>query len=446
MWVTLLAGGALAVYCEVQTTTLYTIGLFSTVDHSSPSSEQRNGRIFVTANGLQNIGDQITAAKTVLPWIFAAAGTPAVFTAFLVPIRESGSMLPQAALTPWILSRKKRVPIWVAGSAVQAVSAAGIGLSALFLSGVALGIAVIVCLAALALGRSLCSITSKDVQGRVISKGKRGDINGKATALGGAVGIAVAIVLILLGDAAPPWALAALILASAAAWFIAGVVFNRIEEPSYAEVEAKKDPQDSAAHPNPMVDCFLLLRDDKDFRNFVLVRSLLLVTALSTAFLVTLGANEGASFGAGLFMLANGLAGFLGGRVSGKLSDVSSRNVMSYGSLIASVVLLATVAASYVLSGTVLVLLLGVSFFLVSLAHVAVRVARKTYVVDMAEGDERTRIVGAANTLMGIFLLVTGALSGALAYFGPQAALIFLAVMGIVGTLMARSMRDVSVA
>lgn len=402
-------------------------------------TEKKNGRIFVISNGLQNIGDQITAAKTVLPWIFAAAGTPAVFTAFLVPIRESGSMLPQASLTPWILSKSKRVPIWVAGSAIQAASAAGIGLSALFLDGIALGVAIIVLLGILALGRSLCSITSKDVQGRVISKGSRGDINGKATTLGGLVGIAVAIVLIILGDRAPTWALSSLILASAVAWFVAGVVFNRIEEPEYGDIAPTHSPK------NPLKDCFELLAHDKDFRMFVIVRSLLLVTALSTSFLVTLGADEGVSFGGvGLFMLASGLAGFLGGRVSGRLSDVSSRNVMSYGSLVSSIIIVLTVVASFTMSGTALLIVLSVSFFLVSLAHVAVRVARKTYVVDMAEGDERTRIVGAANTLMGIFLLITGAISGALAFFGTHVALIFLAAMGIVGTIMAKNMKDVS--
>lgn len=408
-------------------------------NHSA--TQERNGRIFVISNGLQNIGDQITAAKTVLPWIFAAAGTPAAFTAFLVPIRESGSMLPQASLTPWILSKSKRVPIWVAGSAIQAVAAAGIGVSALLLRGIALGVTVIVLLGILALGRSLCSITSKDVQGHVIAKGSRGDINGKATTLGGLVGIAVAIILMLLGDRAPTWILAALIMASAVAWFVAGLVFNRIDDPQYEDTRKENAPK------NPLADCFDLLRNNHDFRVFVTVRSLLLVTALSTSFIVTLGAEEGVSFGGvGLFMLASGLAGFLGGRISGKLSDISSRNVMSYGSLAASIIVVLTVVATYFLTGTALVITLGISFFLISLAHVAVRVARKTYVVDMAEGDERTRIVGAANTLMGIFLLLTGAISGGLAVFGANVALIFLAATGLLGTLMAKKMKDVSAA
>ena len=74
--------------------------------------EEHNARRFIWSNGLQNIGDQVVAPKTVLPWLFTAAGVPAAFTSFLVPIRESGSMLPQFALSPWVTSaasRKKAV-------------------------------------------------------------------------------------------------------------------------------------------------------------------------------------------------------------------------------------------------------------------------------------------------------------------------------------------------
>ena len=145
-----------------------------------------NARYFIWSNGLQNLGDQIVAAKTVLPALFSAAGVPAFFTGLLTPIRESGSMLPQAALSPWVSSKPKRKRVWLLGSWGQALSGVGIAAAAATLSGVALGLAVIVCLAALSVFRALCSIAGKDVQGRTIDKGKRGLITGRATALSGA--------------------------------------------------------------------------------------------------------------------------------------------------------------------------------------------------------------------------------------------------------------------
>ena len=79
-----------------------------------------------------------------------------------------------------------------------------------------------------------------------------------------------------------------------------------------------------------------------------------------------------------------------------------------------------------------------------SVVHAGVRVARSTYVVDMAEGDKRTEYVGAANTIMGVVLLIVGALSGVIASFGPAAALIFLALMGLVGVAMSSRLKEVS--
>ena len=57
--------------------------------------EKSNSNKFIGAHGLQNIGDQIIAAKTVLPWILQAGGAPGFIIAMLVPVRESLSMLPR---------------------------------------------------------------------------------------------------------------------------------------------------------------------------------------------------------------------------------------------------------------------------------------------------------------------------------------------------------------
>ena len=105
--------------------------------------QKHNATRFIWANGLQGIGDQIVAAKTLLPWLFTVAGVPAFFTGLLVPIRESGSMLPQAALSPWVSSKPKRKRVWLLGSWGQALSGVGIAAAAATLSGVALGLAVI---------------------------------------------------------------------------------------------------------------------------------------------------------------------------------------------------------------------------------------------------------------------------------------------------------------
>ena len=403
---------------------------------SKDQREERNARRFVWSNGLQNIGDQVVAPKTVLPWLFGAAGVPAVMTSFLVPIRESGSMLPQAFLSPWVTSKRSRKRVWLIGSWGQAIAAGLIALSALLLDGTPLGAVILILLAAHALFRSLCSLAGKDVQGRTISKGRRGSITGRATALAGAFTLAIGLLLTFLPNNLPQWTIAALLAVGALTWALASLVFSGIDEPE-AEPKAK-DGQS-------MKEMWALVKGDRDLQKFLVVRSLMLVTALSTPFIVVMAGDEGADLtGLGAFIIASGGASLLGGRVSGKLSDRSSKSTMAWAAGVASTVIVALVASARLAPSAVNAWVMPLGFFLVNLAHTAVRVSRKTYLVDMADGDKRTMITGASNTVMGVVLLVVGAVSSAIAVLGPQAALIFLAVVGYAGVFGARNLKEVS--
>lgn len=84
------------------------------------------------------------------------------------------------------------------------------------------------------------------------------------------------------------------------------------------------------------------------------------------------------------------------------------------------------------------------AYFLLTLAHTGVRVARKTYVVDLASGDLRTTYVAVSNTTMGIVLLAVGAVSSGLAAWGVEAALLLLAAMGLAGVVASLRLPEVS--
>ena len=402
-------------------------------------TERSNVNRFIGANALQNTGDQVIAAKTVLPWILQAGGAPGFAIAMLVPVHESLSMLPQAAFTPWVIGHKRRKSIWVIGAIGQGVAALLMALAAAFLEGLALGLAFLLLLAVFATFRSLCSIASKDVQGRIVDKGKRGLITGRSAAIGGLVSLVIGLSISLTPALQKPSSLVILILLSGLIWFLAALVFNKIDEP--IDPDADGGGLDKAW----WKDTWELFRDQKDFRNFVIVRSLLLVSALSTAFIVLLSQEVGSDItGLGLFLVASGLSALLGGRISGKFSDKSSKNTMSIGAGAASAIILLTLAAVHFGPQTALTWILPTSFFALNLAHILVRVARKTYIVDMAESDVRTRYVGAANTLMGIILLLVGLVSGALTMWGASPALIFLALVGFAGVFAASRLPEVS--
>jgi hypothetical protein len=398
-----------------------------------------NATRIVAAQTLQSIGDRIVDAKTVLPWLLAAAGAPAVLVGLLVPIRESGSLLPQAALVPWVRRRPVRKWVWVVGGAGQAAAVAAMAVAAATSTGTVTGIAVLVALAVFALARSLSSIASKDVLGRTVPKGQRGQVNGLATVASGAVAVSVgAAIRRYGGEDANLQALAVLLAAAALVWVGATVVFAAVHEPVVGE--------DSALDAGWLGHALALLRGDPPFRRFVLARTLLLVSALSPPFVVTLAADEASvGFGSlGPFLIASGLAGLIGGRVFGRLADRSSRQVMMAGAGASSLVIVVFLALLAVPAARAAVWLYPATYLLLALAHTGVRVGRKTYVVDLAGGNRRTDYVAVSNTAMGVLLLVTGAVSGGLAQVGVEIALGFLALLGIVGVLVSRALPEVT--
>jgi len=411
-------------------------------DPSQQLATARNGMRQVLANTLQAIGDQVVNAKTVLPWLFASLGVPAVLIGFLVPIRESGSMLPQAALTRWIRRLRQRRMAWVGGAAGQAAASALMAFAAATLSGTAAGALILLALAIFALSRSLCSLAGKDVMGDTVPKGERGQITGISTALSGALAVTLGLAIRLRGgEDVSPLVLATLLAAAALAWVLAAAVYAGVREPGRPAVEADDD-----GAPGWVQASWQLLRDDRPFRHFVLARTLLLVSALSPPFVVALAAGVGGVGlgGLGPFVIAQGLASLIGGKPFGTLADRSSRKLMTWGAGIASatVVLFLVALAVPGLGGQWW--LYPAVYLLLVLVHTAVRVARKTYVVDMAEGDQRTVYVAVANTIMGVLLLAIGALSGALAALGAEIALGFLALLGLLGVLVSRSLPEVS--
>lgn len=299
---------------------------------------------------------------------------------------------------------------------------------------------VVALLAVFSLSRSLNSLAGKDVLGRTVPKGERGQINGLSTVLSGAVAITLGLGLRLLGgDDVGVGVLAALLAAAALAWAAALVVYAGVREPAGEPVAASDQEGWLAAS-------WRLLRDDAPFRRFVWARGLLLVSALSPPFVVALAAQEGESGLAGLgpFVIAQGVAGLIGGRIFGRLADRSSQALMTGAALGASGVVMLFLGLHLLPATRGAWWLYPVTYLLLALAHTGVRVARKTYVVDMAGEEKRTSYVAVSNTAIGVLLLVVGAASSALALLGSVAALAFLAVLGLVGFAIARTLPDVS--
>lgn len=398
----------------------------------------RNFFLILASNVLTKLGDLLTSPKTVLAWLMSTIGAPAL-VAWLVPIRESGSMLPQMVIGAWVRRRPVRRGFWVMGSLGQAVSVAAMAAGVWFLEGYAAGGVVLAALVAFSLSRGFCSVAMKDVQGKCIPKKRRGRLSGLASTLGG-TGTVILTALLFWDRGDPTVAFyAVLLLLAATLWVIAGLLFASVDEYE----------GETSGGGNAMADAFRnlsLLRDDAPFRRFVITRALLLCSALASPYFVVM-AQKASDHGwlLGVFLLASSLASSLSASFWGWAADRSSRQVMIRAGALASGICLVTgTVAAVTGEGFGGLWFFPLAFFALSVAHAGVRLGRKTYLVDMAGGNKRTDYTSVSNSVIGLLLLVAGGLTALVSLVSNVAVILLLGLMGAAGVASALGLNDVT--
>ena len=398
----------------------------------------RNFFLILGSNVLTKLGDLLVSPKTVLAWMLSAIGAPAL-VAWLVPIRESGSMIPQMVIGAWVRQKPVRKWFWTLGSFGQAVSVGGMAASIWFMEGYAAGAGVIAALIVFSLARGFCSVSMKDVQGKCIPKKRRGRLSGLASTIGGTV--TVLLTVVLFWDQGDPGLLfyTLLLLLAAGLWIIAGLLFSAVDE-----FAGETGGGGSALR--QAVKSLTLLRDDPPFRHFVITRALLLCSALAAPYFVVLaqGAND-SGWLLGIFLLASSLASSVSASIWGWMADDSSRKVMIRGALIASGACLTVGLVAWQFGESEWIgWFYPAGFFVLSIAHAGVRLGRKTYLVDMAGGNKRTDYTSVSNTVIGVLLLTVGGLTALVSMVSEVAVILTLGLMGLAGAMSAVRLKDVT--
>jgi len=384
--------------------------------------------IFVT-QFLTKLGDSLASSKVVLPWLLTSVGAPAFFAGILVPIRESGSMLPQLFIGGFVRRYPVRKWFFVLGSALQGIVVCAIAWVGLHFDGYTAGLLVTALLVVFSLARGLCSVASKDVLGKTIPKTRRGLLTGYCSSASGLVTICVgAGLLMVTRPDVDSYAL--LLLVAGLCWVLATLTYTRVKEYRGA-TEGGGNAFEAA------LSSLSLLHSDTVFRNFVVTRCFLMSSGLAAPYLVVLAraASEDSSLlNLGLFIVTGGVAGFCSGVVWGKLADQSSRKVLLLTA--AATCLICAVASGLALTANSnsFWLVLGL-FFLLSVTHEGVRLGRKTYLVDMAAGNRRTDYVAVSNSVIGLLLLVIGLVGALAAQYSLVAVLSFFALSGLFAAL-----------
>lgn len=406
--------------------------LCSEIDEQACRASPGNFVSLLASYFLTKLGDAIASPKTTLAWLTTAVGAPAFVLGLLVPIRESGSLIPQLFIGGVIRQLAVRKWVWVAGSIVQALCVTGIGLVAFRLEGATAGWAILALITAFSLARGFCSVAAKDVIGKTIPKAARGQLTGWSASAAGLLTIGVGVVLMTPVVRTSETGLIGVVLVAAGLlWMLAAG--------SYSFVKEYPGETGGARSATEALSRLGILATDKPFRRFVIARALLMCSALSAPFYVALAQDNRGSGAAvlGAFVIAAGLASLLSAPLWGRFADRSSRLVMVTAAIITALTGLVTFAVdNWVPAAGNSSWFLPLAYFTLSIAHSGVRVGRKTYVVNLATGNQRTDYVAISNSVIGVLLLLVGSV-GALAPLITNAGVIaLLAFMGLGGALM----------
>lgn len=409
---------------------------------SACREQPRNYGVHIVSLSLTKIGEGMADPKLVLAWLLDAIGTPTWALGLLVPVRESLAMLPQLAISARIRQLSIRKTVYVFGCVVQGAAIVSFGLMGWFaqiLSGTLTGIVAIALIAIFALGRSLCSISHKDLLGKTVDKGRRGSVSGAAGT------IAAGATLLLATGYSIGWiplkvpVVSSMVALGGVCWLLAASVFGSLRE----------EPGATNGGINGLVAVIGqlgLLRSDAQLRRLIATRTLLLSTALAPPFYIALSGDRATSgLGTlGSFMVAASAASLSSTYVWGRFSDRSSRLVLMFAATLAA---LANAAAAFLALIMPAVLeeasLLPALLFVLMIAHQGVRLGRSVHVVDMAARDSWATYTALGNSVVGLVLLAAGVFGIIAQWLGLGAVLSIFTLMAALAIFAAAGLDDV---
>jgi hypothetical protein len=406
------------------------------IPDSACREQPRNLATHLVGLTATKIGDGLLDPKLVLAWLMGALGAPASATGLIVPAREAFALLPQLFVAEPIRRLPRRKWVWAGASVGQGIAVLLVAVVALTLDGATAGWSIVALVVLFGCARSVASVSYKDVLGKTVSKSRRGAVTGTATSIS-----AAAVLLFGIGlwtDVIPlsTTSIGVVLLIAAGLWLTAGGVFTLVEEDAGSTAGGRNGI-------GVVLGNVSTLWRDPQLGRFVATRSLLTVTAIAPPYVLALTrADEGGFGDLGPFMIASSLATIVGGRMWGRLSDRSSRQVL-IGAAAASTVLFVAAAIGSSAGALDRAWLAGALLFLVVLAYQGVRLGRSTHLVDMADENERTVYTAVSNTVVGIVILATGVFGALADAIGLSWLFVVFAAMSAVASATAWGLDEV---
>lgn len=392
-------------------------------------NDQQNKTFFqlIAIATFTKLADLLISAKTTLPWLLTSLGAPIWIISLLVPIRESGSLIPQWTIKQYTQNVQNRVILWRWGIVIQTTAIGGILIAAICTEKLIAGLLILCALLILSLGRSATSLSMKDIQGVNIKKGKRGKLVGIASSISGLLSLLTAVLMILAPEQQST-ATVAILIALSIALMLVSLVFSRNLSAQLSHDDEKSNDQHGL---------WKTLYQQGDLRNLIISRCLLLHGALIAPFFVSGAASNNDHFQLPYFIIASALASFLSSYLWGKLADKNAVKTLFIATLVCVMASVGFVIFTDANNWQLNIAL----FFLLSLGYAGIRTGRKTYMLDIAQGHKRTSYVASANTVVGYVLLALGGIYASLQLWISDYVILIMTGALVIGLFHTLTMR-----
>jgi hypothetical protein len=407
----------------------------SAIPEDACTDVPRNYVLNVANGACTKLAEQLASPGLVLPWLLATIGAPATFVAFLTPIKQVGSLLPQMAVAGWIRSLARRKWAWVAAGLGQAVMLCLLAAAVVAMPPVAAGVAVLGLYLVFNVLSGVGSVAFQDVVGKTIPKGRRGRMLANRAMIGGGLTLAAAAYMRFgVGDPEQLDLLLTLVLGAALLWAAGAAFFAFIAERAGATEGGRSMAKELALAKG-------LFREVRGYRRYLYSRGLLLLGVELAMPFFALDAVD--RFGSSpellaLLVFSVGVANIVSSPLWGAWSDGASRAVMAASGAVGAFAAAGALAFGLLPEPLQTPWLYAVLLVSLGIAQAGVRLGRKTYLVDGAPADERPLYVAFANTVAGGVALV-GGLFGVIADLASVTMVLgLLAILAALGAVAAR--------
>lgn len=375
----------------------------------------RNFTLNIINGSLTKLAEKLISPGLTMPWILSFLGAPLFLIGMLVPIKDVGSLLPQLLVSGQLRAKEKRKPYWVGAGLIQGVC---LLISAIILAFIEnhriVSYAIVVLLLFFSIASGIGSVSFKDVTGKTIPKGERGQMLSYRSAFGGALAlIAGGVLVFFLRGEDSKWLYVGLFASASLLWVTAAVIFSAIEEQSGSTEGGRTPIQELKTGAS-------LLKKDNSYRNFIITRALLMAIPLLDPFfiLVAKDVSQNTWNYLGVIIIIGSLAQIVSSPFWGRLADKSSLQLMRISAGLSILSIVYALVFVYYNNDMFNFYHFMPVLFINGVAYSGARLSRKTYLIDYAPEKERPTYVSVANTLIGLFTIVAASFGLVAHYFG----------------------------